>query len=144
MKCSHLSRVKEWGFTPEHDFKVTMYDCVFCGEESPIPFDREEAKISIDHTQCDEDCFGCKAKGLQLNTGDASRDIPDKKWNSELKAYKDARAQGIQPSGTTRAHVEQAYTASETLGQAYDADSMPKAKDITTRAVEVMKEIGQI
>lgn len=143
MKCSHLSRVKEWGFTEEHDFKATLYDCVLCGETSPVPF-RDEEKVDVDHTQCDDDCFGCKARGLQLNTGDAKRDIPDKKWTSELKAYKDARAQGIQPSGTTRAHVEQAYAASETLGTAYDADSMPKAKDITPRAVEVMKEIGQI
>lgn len=143
MRCSHLSRVKEWGFTADHDFLATSYDCVLCGETSPIPF-REEERVDVDHTQCDDDCFGCKARGLQLNTGDAKRDISDKKWTSELKSYKDARAQGIQPAGTTRAHVEQAYAASEKLGKAYDADSMPKAKDITTKAVEVMKEIGQI
>lgn len=143
MKCSHLSRVKEWGFSKEHDFVATLYDCVLCGEESPIPFARDE-QISIDHTNCDDDCFGCKARGLQLNTGDAKRDVPDKVWTSELKAYKDARAQGIQPAGTTRAHIEQAYSASETLGKAYDADTMPKAKDITKESVAVMKEIGQI
>lgn len=143
MNCSHLSRVKEWGFNSTHDFIVTLYDCVLCGEESPIPF-KDEERVDIDHTQCDDDCFGCKARGLQLNTGDASRDIPDKKWTSELKAYKDARAQGIQPAGTTRAHVEQAYEASEKLGKAYNSEKMPKAKDITTKSVEVMKEIGQI
>lgn len=122
---------------------ATLYDCVLCGEESPVPFARDE-QISIDHTNCDDDCFGCKARGLQLNTGDAKRDVPDKVWTSELKAYKDARAQGIQPAGTTRAHIEQAYSASETLGKAYDADTMPKAKDITKESVAVMKEIGQI
>lgn len=122
---------------------ATLYDCVLCGEESPIPFARDE-QISIDHTNCDDDCFGCKARGLQLNTGDAKRDVPDKVWTSELKAYKNARAQGIQPAGTTRAHIEQAYSASETLGKAYDADTMPKAKDITKESVAVMKEIGQI
>jgi hypothetical protein len=143
MKCSHLSRVKEWGFTPDHDFVATMFDCVLCGEESPVPFARDE-QIDIDHTNCDDDCFGCKARGLQLNTGDAKRDIPDKVWTNELKAYKDARAQGIQPAGTTRAHIEQAYAASETLGKAYDADTMPKAKDISKESVAVMKEIGQI
>jgi hypothetical protein len=79
-----------------------------------------------------------------MNTGDAGRDIPDKKWNSELSAYRDARAQGIQPSGTRMHDIEAAHKASETLGQAYDGDSMPKTKDITPRAVEVMKEIGQI
>lgn len=96
------------------------------------------------HPEYVEGCFGCKIGTLELGTGDASRDIPDKKWNSELQAYRDARAEGIQPSGTTRRHVEEARTASETLGKAYDADSMPKTKDITKKSVEVMKEIGQI
>ena len=143
MKCSHLSRVRDWGFDENNNFIASSYDCVLCGEISPVPF-RDEEKVDIDHTQCDEDCFGCKAKGLSLNTGDAKRDIPDKKWTGELKAYKEARAQGIQPAGTTRAHVEQAYEASVKLGKAYDADTMPKAQDITTKSVEVMKEIGQI
>ena len=96
------------------------------------------------HPEYVEDCFGCKVQFLELSTGDASRDIPDKKWNSELSAYRDARAQGIQPSGTRMHDIEAAHKASETLGQAYDGDSLPKTKDITPRAVEVMKEIGQI
>jgi hypothetical protein len=77
-----------------------------------------------------------------MNSGDAKRDIPDKKWNAELQAYRDARAQGIQPAGTTMQHVEEAHKASETLGRAYDADSMPKAKDINQKSAEVMKELG--
>lgn len=89
-------------------------------------------------------CFGCKGMSLQMNTGDAKRDISDKKWTNELKAYKDARAQGIQPAGTTMRHIQEAHKASEVLGKAYDADSMPKAKDITPQAATIMKEIGQI
>ena len=89
-------------------------------------------------------CFGCKGLTLQMNTGDATRDIPDKKWNSELQAYRDARAQGIEPAGTTMRHVQEAHRASEVLGKAYDADTMPKTKDITPKAAPVMKEIGQI
>jgi hypothetical protein len=81
---------------------------------------------------------------LQVNAGDAKRDIPDKKWNAELQAYRDARAQGIQPAGTTMRHVEDAHKASEILGKAYNADTMPKTKDITPKAAAVMKEIGQI
>jgi hypothetical protein len=73
-------------------------------------------------------CFGCKAKTLQLNAGDATRDIPDKKWTAELKEYKKARDEGLRPAGTTYAHIEQARTASETLGTAYNAETMPKAK----------------
>jgi hypothetical protein len=96
------------------------------------------------HPEYVEGCFGCKVGTLELGTGDTTRDIPDKKWTSDLQFYRDARSQGIQPAGTTRAHVEQAYAASETLGKAYDADSMPKAKDINKRTTEVMREIGQI
>lgn len=96
------------------------------------------------HPEYVEGCFGCKIGTLELGTGDATRDIPDKKWNSELQAYRDARSQGIQPAGTTRAHVEAAYEASVTLGKPYNADSMPKAKDINKKTTEVMKEIGAI
>jgi di/tripeptidase len=139
---SHISKVLEWGFTPEHDFKVVRWGCVLCDIETEKPFLYED--ISIDHTQCDEDCFGCKARNLQLNTGDATRDIPDKKWNSELKAYRDAKAQGMQPAGTRMKDIEAAYTASEVLNKPYNAEKMPKTKDITKKTVEVMKEIGQI
>ena len=138
---SHITKVLEWGFDDSHEWQVTLWGCVLCDETSLKPF-LEEENISIDHTGCDDDCFGCKIKGLQLNTGDAARDIPDRKWNSELSAYRDARAQGIQPAGTRMHDIEAAHKASETLGRAYDADSMPKAKDITTKSVEVMKELG--
>ena len=96
------------------------------------------------HSVYVEGCFGCKVQTLELNAGDATRDISDKKWNSELKAYKDARAQGIQPSGTRMKDIEAAHKASETLGQAYNGDTMVKTKDITPKSVEIMKEIGQI
>ena len=138
---SHISKVKEWGFTKDHDFKVILWGCVLCDETSPVVFPGDE-EVSIAHTNCDEDCFGCKARGLQLNTGDAARDIPDKKWNSELSAYREARAQGIQPAGTRMHDIEAAHKASETLGRAYDADTMPKAKDINHKSAEVMKELG--
>lgn len=88
-----------------------------------------------------EGCFGCKASTLQMNAGDAKRDIPDKKWNAELQAYRDARAQGIQPAGTRMKDIQEAHKASEVLGKPYDADTMPKAKQITKGVVEVMKEI---
>ena len=96
------------------------------------------------HPEYVEGCFGCKIGTLELGTGDASRDIPDKKWNGELQAYRDARAQGIQPAGTTMRHVEEAHKASETLGKAYDANTMPKTKDINHKSATVMKELGAI
>lgn len=141
-KCSHISRVKEWGFNEEHNFIASLWDCVLCGLESDTPF-REEEKISIDHATCDYDpCFGCKAKGLQLNTGDAARDVSDKSWNNRLAFYRQARADGIQPNGTHPVQVEAAYKASETLGKAYNAEKMIRADKVTKGVGEVMKVIG--
>lgn len=87
-------------------------------------------------------CFGCKALTLQMNAGDATRDISDKKWTSELQAYRDARAQGIQPAGTTMQHIQEAHTASEKLGRAYNADVMPRANSINNKSKEVLQELG--
>ena len=96
------------------------------------------------HPEYVEGCFGCKIQLLELSTGDAKRDISDKKWVGELNAYKEARAQGIQPAGTTHKHIQQAYTASEVLNKPYNADTMPTAQNITKQTVEVMKEVGAI
>ena len=141
MNCSHISKVVEWGFDENHDFMATLWGCVLCDETSDKPF-KDEDDISIDHTACDEDCFGCKAKGLQLNTGDAGRPIADKKWTNNLSFYKRAREQGIQPNGTHPVQVEAAYKASETLGKAYDAGTMGVRADKVTKSVAaIMKEV---
>jgi len=141
--CRHITKVVEWGFDENHDFKATLWGCVICDETSDKPF-KDEDEVFIDHTQCGPDCFGCKARGLQLNTGDASRDIPDKKWNAKLANYRKARADGIQPGGTGEHFVEAAYKASEIMGKAYDGNTMAPAHQITAGVAGVMKEIGDI
>lgn len=146
MKCSHISRVKKWGFNDDHDFIATLWDCVLCGIESSEPF-REEEKVSIDHATCDTDpCFGCKAKGLQLSTGDAnsSKVMSNKKWHGELDAYRAARAQGIQPAGTTMQKIREAEKASEVMGKAYDANTMTQASAINKQSVTSLKDAGAI
>jgi hypothetical protein len=144
--CDHITKVLEWEYVLDEGQmyqQVISYGCTRCNAVSESPFPTEE--MFVDHSNCKiEPCFGCKAKTLQLNAGDATRDIPDKKWNAELKEYKKARDEGLRPAGTTYAHIEEARTASETLGTAYNAETMPKAKDITKNTAEVMKEIGQI
>lgn len=45
-----------------------------------------------------------------------------KRWDSELHEYREARRQGIQPDGTTKAKVEQAVKASDQAGAAYGRD----------------------
>jgi hypothetical protein len=68
--------------------------------------------------------------------------MPNKAFNRELEAYKEAREQGIQPAGTSMKKIQEAVKASETLGRAYDAQKMPPAKHINKKSAEVMKELG--
>lgn len=144
--CNHISRVKEWGFDKDHNFRVTQYDCLLCGLVSETPF-KDEENIDIDHVNCDDDCFGCKARSLQLNTGDAnsSKAMSNRKWNGELDAYRAARAQGIQPAGTSMAHVRAAVEASNAMGSAYDADTaIAPAQSINKKSVASLSEVGAI
>jgi hypothetical protein len=142
--CDHISRVKEWGFDDNHDFRATLWDCLLCGLESGKPFITLDEQV-IDHSKCDYDpCFGCKAKGLQLNTGDAGRPIADKQWKANLKEYSDARKQGVQPQSTNVHAVRAAMEASTKLGKAYDANSMVRADKVTKRMASTMKQIGDI
>ena len=144
MKCSHISKVLEWGFDENHDFIASLWGCVLCDETSDKPF-KDEDDIAIDHTACDEDCFGCKAKGLQLNTGDAGKPASQKSLDNRLAFYRQAKADGIQPNGTHPVQVEAAYKASATLGKAYDGGTMGVRADKVTKSVaSIMKATGEV
>jgi hypothetical protein len=69
-------------------------------------------------------CFGCKILGLNLSTGEASSRVPmtTKKWDAELQAYRDARAQGIQPASTRMRDIQTAVEVSNRAGKAFKAD----------------------
>ena len=148
MEHEHVSKVLEWAYKLVDGDMIpysALYGCVSCDATSTEPFP-DENDIFIYHTACGPDCFGCKARGLQLNTGDANsqRSAPRKRFEKELTAYKDARSQGIQPGGTTMEKIRQAEVASEVLNKPYNANSMPDAKHVNKSTVAVMKEIGQI
>lgn len=51
--------------------------------------------------------------------GDATA---QKHWDNELAAYRDARAQGIQPDGTSMEKIHAALDASDRAGAAYGRD----------------------
>ena len=100
------------------------------------------------HPEYVDGCFGCKISILQLSTGDARGDViasgtSQKKWNSELEAYRSARAQGIQPNGTKRKQIQAAHDASEKLGTAYDANTMINAKKIDKRTASGMRQLKE-
>ena len=88
-------------------------------------------------------------KTLQLNAGDAKHSVVEsgttqKKWDKELAFYKEARAQGVQPEGTSRQAVQKALEASEVLNKPYDGGKMPKASHVNEKTVEVLKEVGAV
>lgn len=66
-----------------------------------------------DHKSYAECC-----KGLQLAIGEALT-LRQQSVDRELKAYRNARAEGIQPSGTQMHQVEQAVRASDASGVAF-------------------------
>jgi hypothetical protein len=82
------------------------------------------------HPEPVEGCFGCKGLSIQMNAGDAhsQRSMPTKAFNAELDAYKAARAQGIQPAGTSMRKIQEAVKASEILGKPYDSSKMATSK----------------
>ena len=79
-----------------------------------------------------------------MNAGDADsrRAMPTNKFNKELDAYKEARAQGIQPNGTSMQKIQEALKASDIMGRPYDGNKMPPAKSINDKSAAVMKELG--
>lgn len=72
-----------------------------------------------------EGCFGCKISTLELGVGDANSKVSmsTSKWDAELKAYKAARDQGIQPTGTSMAKIQEAVRISDKVGKAFDGNT---------------------
>jgi hypothetical protein len=96
------------------------------------------------HPEPVDGCFGCKGLSIQMNAGDADsrRSMPNKAFNKELDAYKEARAQGIQPNGTSMTKIQEAVKASEIMGRPYNGSKMPPAKTINEKSAAAMKELG--
>jgi hypothetical protein len=148
MECDHKSKVLEWAYElkdGQMNQHVSLYGCTECDATSPKPFVSKEEVYVQDHSKCNSNpCFGCKAKGLQLSTGDANgrAAMPKRKWEGELQAYRDARRQGIQPAGTTMEKIVAAEKASENLGRAYNAEKDPNARHIDKKTAKTINELG--
>ena len=126
----HIGKVAKDGYDlvdGKMIFKVELFGCTECDATSPEPWSdwgvTTENPDHIDSEFCS--CFGCKARTLQLSTGDAasSKNMSQKKWDKELNLYKDARNQGIQPAGTSTRQVQKAIDDSNKVGKAYDANT---------------------
>jgi hypothetical protein len=121
---SHTAKVLEWGLDSQASYVPKLYGCIDCSEtfkESPSNGSLEN---NHKHTEYVEGCFACKLPTLQLTTGDANGNLvsngwTNKKWDNEMNLYAKARAQGIQPDGTSTAKVQAALDASDKVGVAY-------------------------
>lgn len=123
MNCNHISKVLSWGVDENANLIATLYGCTNCNETSVIPFDHLEDD-QHSHTSYVEGCFACKVQTLQLATGDAKGALVEngwtqKKWKTEINEYRKARAQGIQPTGTSLAKVRAAVEKSNQTGVAF-------------------------
>ena len=80
---------------------------------------------------------GESSPGFHYNKGHYTH----KEWDSELGAYRAARADGIHPEGTTKEKIEAAVQVSEVIGKPYDAGTMPPTsmllqKETATKSAE--------
>jgi hypothetical protein len=121
--CNHVSKVLKWGVDDKADLVATLYGCTNCSATSVIPFDHLEDDAH-QHTEYVEGCFACKVQTLQLGTGDAKGALVEsgwtqKKWKTEINEYRKARAQGIQPTGTSLSKVRAAVEKSNQTGVAF-------------------------
>lgn len=126
MSCDHVGKVVKWGVNSKADLIPVLWGCTLCDEVSDSMLESESPYSVHEHTEYVYGCFACKVQTLQLNTGDAhggrvSGGWTEKKWEKELQLYRDARAQGIQPSGTSTAKIQAAMDISDKTGKAYDA-----------------------
>ena len=77
-----------------------------------------------EHPEFVEGCFGCKVGVIAVSTGAANSDfsMAPKAWDAELQAYRNARAQGIQPASTKMRDIQVAEEISNRSGKPFKAD----------------------
>jgi hypothetical protein len=127
MTCDHVGKVVKFGYKlidGQVESYVDVWGCTKCDVTSPEPlYDMADNFAAKDPCKPDCDCFGCKAKGLQLSTGDANgrRTMSAKAYNNELNAYSDAVRQGIEPATTNMKDIQDAVKLSNLAGKAFDS-----------------------
>lgn len=126
--CDHISKVLDWGYKlidgQVHEY-ASKYGCTKCDATNDKPFPSVE--VFVDHSNCaEEPCFGCKAKHLQINTGDVNSRViqSTRAHDKELGSYFDAVRQGIEPISTKKKDIDAAVRVSNEAGKAFDANKL--------------------
>lgn len=71
----------------------------------------------------DHRSWGECARAARLQVAPIANLSGAKSWDAEISAYKDARRQGVQPSGTTMKQTRDAMEISQRTGKAFQADN---------------------
>lgn len=70
------------------------------------------------------ECLRSKAPKVAYCNSAGGYDLTtQKRWDRDLDAYRSARAEGMQPAGTAKHHVEAAKAISDATGSAYQVGS---------------------
>ena len=127
--CDHATKVLNWEYKLEDgnmNEYPSLYGCTKCDATSTSPFPSWES-LNLDHSNCDEEpCFGCKARGLQLEVGAARNDgiMTAKQHDRELGSYYDAVRQGIEPVSTRKKDIDAAVRLSNDTGVAFNGNAI--------------------
>jgi hypothetical protein len=121
---SHTGKIVDWKLDENFQYKANLWGCTDCDELFPECPSNGVQEQEHTHTEYVDGCFACKVVTLHLDAGDAKSGLiqngyTQKSWNKELDLYKSARAQGIQPDGTSTAKIRQAIDISNKTGHAY-------------------------
>ena len=124
---THTGKILEWKLDENYQYKSSLWGCTECDETFTECPSNGLVREEHTHTTYVDGCFACKMPTLQLATGDAKSDLvsngwTNKKWDNELDLYRKARAQGIQPDGTSTAQIQKAMDVSDKTGHAYGSD----------------------
>jgi hypothetical protein len=81
----------------------------------------------------DHETYGQCLSAANIRTAATMNNPTASVVKNELSAYRSARANGIQPEGTTMNKVKEAESASRALGRPYNADVDPPANMIVNK-----------
>ena len=79
--------------------------------------------MTKDHSSYGECLRSAGTKVAYSNSAGGWDATTQKKWDKELALYREARAAGVQPAGTTTKQIRAAMEVSEKAGSAFDAST---------------------
>ena len=105
----------------EHFTDLTPGEYVAEVVNQPVVEEVERERVEHDF-MCE--CFACRVKSIKvaycgIGGGDATA---QRQWDRNLDLYRKARAEGIQPTGTSRSKVVAAMKQSDRTGKAFVAE----------------------